>query len=300
MPETSVGFIGLGLMGRPMARRLMAEGYPVAVANRSRPAVDALAAEGAVPCESPADVADRSEVVFTMLPDAPDVEAVVFGAGGLAASMRAGSVLIDSTSNHPGCAERVAEALVARGAQMLDAPVSGAPEGAEQGTLAIMVGGPKAVFERCRPILETLGAKVVHVGEAPGSGCIAKLANQILVGVTFLGVAEALVFGAKAGLDPATLVDAMGAGLARCGALEVKAPKILSGDFAPGGKVMSHMKDLRYAMEKALELNVPLLGTALVAQMFSELQASGEGDLDHIAIIKSLERMAGVEARARK
>jgi 2-hydroxy-3-oxopropionate reductase len=278
----------------------MAAGYPAAVANRSRPAVEAMVAEGAIACDSPADVADRSDVVITMLPDAPQVEDVVFGPDGLAASMHEGSVLIDSTSNSPRSAEKVAAALAGRGVEMLDAPVSGAPEGAEQGTLAIMAGGPKATFERCRPLLEILGRKVVHVGEPPGSGCVAKLANQILVGVTFLGVGEAMVFGAKAGLDPAALVEAMGAGLARCGALEVKAPKILSGDFAPGGKVVSHTKDLRYAMEKALELNVPLPGTALVAQMFSELRASGEGELDHIAIVRTLERMAGVEARSKK
>ena len=300
MSQVGVGFIGLGLMGRPMARRLMAAGHPVSVANRSRPSVDALAAEGAHPCQSPAEVAERAEVVFTMLPDAPHVEDVVFGENGLAASIKPGSVLIDSTSNNPRSAEKVAAVLAERGVEMLDAPVSGAPEGAEQGTLAIMVGGPRATFERCRPFLDVLGGKVVHVGEAPGSGCVAKLANQILVGITFLGVGEALVFGAKAGLDPAALAEAMGAGLARCGALEVKAPKILSGDFSPGGKVSSHTKDLRYAMEKAEEIGVSLPGTKIVAQMFAELAAAGEDGLDHIAIVKILERMAGVEARAKK
>jgi len=251
-------------------------------------------------CASPAEVAARAEVVFTMLPDAPDVEAVAFGPGGLAASLRPGSVLIDSTSNDPRCAARVARALAERGVEMIDAPVSGAPEGAERGALAIMAGGPRRTFERCRPLLEVLGRKVVHVGEAPGSGCVAKLANQILVGVTFLGVSEALVFGAKAGLDPAALVDVLGAGLGRCGALEIKAPKILSGDFRPGGKVSSHTKDLRYALEQAIELGVPLPGTALVAQLFNALRAAGEADLDHIAIVRAIERMAGVEARARR
>jgi 2-hydroxy-3-oxopropionate reductase len=287
-------------MGRPMARRLLGAGHPLAVFNRSRPSVDALAAEGARPCASPAEVAESAEVVFTMLPDAPDVEKVVFGPEGLAAAMREGSVLIDTTSNDPRCAVRVAEALAGRGVGMLDAPVSGAPEGAERGELAIMAGGPKEIFGRCRPLLDILGRKVVHVGEAPGSGCVAKLANQILVGVTFLGVAEALVFGAKAGLDPAALVEAMSAGLARCGALDVKAHKILSGDFAAGGKVVSHIKDLRYAMEKAVELGVPLPGTEIVAEMFAELRAAGEGDLDHISIVRTLERKAGVEARAKK
>lgn len=282
-----------------MSRRLMAAGYPLSVANRSRPSVDALAAEGAVACASPAEVAERAEVIFTMLPDAPQVEEVVFGARGLAEAMKPGSVLIDCTSNDPRSAERVGGAMAERGAHFLDAPVSGAPEGAEQGTLAIMAGGPAAVFERCRPLLEVLGGKVVHVGESAGAGCVAKLANQILVGVTFLGVSEALVFGAKAGLAPEALVEVMGAGLARCGALEVKAPKILSGDFRPGGKVVSHAKDLRYALARAEELEVALPGASLVAQFFNALRSAGEGELDHIAIVRIIERMAGVEARGK-
>ena len=298
MAKTPLGFIGLGLMGRPMARRLLAEGYPLAAANRSGPAVDALAKEGATACANPAEAARRAEVIFTMLPDAPDVEAVVFGDNGLASAMRPGSALIDCTSNSPACAARVAKALGERGCEMLDAPVSGAPEGAEAGTLAIMAGGPRTTFERCRAVLECLGEKVVHVGEAPGSGCVAKLANQILVGTTFLGVGEALVFGAKAGLDAAALVDVLGAGLGRCGALEVKGPKILAGDFTPGGRVESHAKDLRYALDQAREMKMPLPATALVAQMFHALGAAGEGDLDHIAIIRVIERLAGAEARA--
>lgn len=299
MPAVSIGFVGLGLMGRPMARRFLAAGHPLAVSNRSRPAVDALAREGARPCATPAEVARASEVVFTMLPDAPHLEDVVFGAEGLASAMQPGSVLVDCTSNDPDCSARTARALAERGVEMLDAPVSGAPEGAAGGTLAIMAGGPRAAFARCKPLLDLLGAKVAHVGEAAGSGCIAKLANQILVAVTFLGVGEALVFGAKAGLDPAALVDVMGAGLARCGGLEVKAPKILSGDFSPGGKVTSHVKDLRYALEQARAREVALPGAALVAQMFNALVANGEGELDHIALVRVLERMAGVEARAR-
>lgn len=300
MATAQLGFIGLGLMGKPMARRFLGAGHRVAVSNRSRPAVDALAAEGAIPCGSPAEVARQADVVVTCLPDAPQVDAVVFGPEGLAESMRPGSVLIDCTSNDPACTIRVAEALAKRGVEMLDAPVSGAPEGAAQGTLAIMVGGPRKIFERCRPLLDLLGRKVVLVGEAPGSGCIAKLSNQILVGITFLAVSEALVFGAKAGLDPAVLADVLGAGLARCGTLEVKAPKILSGDFTPGGRVTMHVKDLRYALDQARDRQVPLPGTSLVAQMFNAQLAAGEGALDHISIVRVLERMAGVEARARK
>lgn len=296
----SVGFIGLGLMGKPMTRRLLGAGHKVAVANRSRPAVDELAGEGAVPCGNPAEVAKQAEVVFTCLPDAPHVEEVVLGPNGLAGAMRPGSVLVDCTSNQPASAAKVAKALAERGVEMLDAPVSGAPEGAAAGTLSIMVGGPRKAFERCKPLLDALGRKVVLVGEANGSGCIAKLANQVLVAVTFLGVGEALVLGAKAGLDPAALVEVLGAGLARCGALEVKAPKVLSGDFRPGGRVTMHVKDLRYALDQARERQVALPGAALVSQLFNALVANGEGDLDHIAVVKQIERMAGVEARARK
>ena len=296
----SVGFIGLGLMGKPMTRRLLGAGHKVAVANRSRPAVDELAGEGAIPCGNPAEVAKQAEVVFTCLPDAPHVEEVVLGPNGLAGAMRPGSVLVDCTSNQPASAAKVAKALAERGVEMLDAPVSGAPEGAAAGTLSIMVGGPRKAFERCKPLLDALGRKVVLVGEANGSGCIAKLANQVLVAVTFLGVGEALVLGAKAGLDPAALVEVLGAGLARCGALEVKAPKILSGDFRPGARVTMHVKDLRYALDHARERQVALPGAALVSQLFNALVANGEGDLDHIAVVKQLERMAGVEARARK
>ena len=300
MATAQVGFIGLGLMGKPMTRRLLGAGHKVAVANRSRPAVDELAAEGAIPCGSPAEVAKQAEVIVTCLPDAPHVEDVVLGPNGLAGSMRPGSVLIDCTSNHPASAIKVAGELAKRGVEMLDAPVSGAPEGAAQGTLSIMVGGPRKTFDRCKPLLDVLGRKVVLVGEAPGSGCIAKLANQILVAITFLGVGEALVFGAKAGLDPAALVEVLGAGLARCGALEVKAPKILSGDFRPGARVRMHVKDLRYALDEARERQVALPGAALVSQMFNAQVANGEGDLDHISVVRLLERMAGVEARARK
>ena len=298
MSKRAVGFVGLGLMGKPMARRFLAAGYPLAVSSRSRPPVDEIAAEGARACGSPAGVAAHSEIVFTMLPDAPNLKDVVFAENGLLGAMKPGGVLVDCTSNDPAFSAEVAEALSEKGVGMLDAPVSGAPEGAAGGTLAIMAGGPRDVFTRCKPLLDVLGAKVVHVGEPAGSGCIAKLANQILVAVTFLGVGEALVFGAKAGLDPAALVDVMGSGLARCGGLEVKAPKILSGDFSPGGKITSHVKDLRYALEQAREREVALPGASLVAQIFNSLVANGEGELDHIAIVKVLERMAGVEARA--
>ncbi len=298
MSKTAVGFVGLGLMGIPMARRFLAAGYPLAISSRSRPPVDEIASEGARACDSPAAVAAHSEFVFTMLPDAPNLKDVVYAENGLFDAMKPGSVLVDCTSNDPAFSAEVAAALSGKGVSMLDAPVSGAPEGAAAGTLAIMAGGPKDVFERCKPLLDVLGAKVVHVGEPAGSGCIAKLANQILVAVTFLGVGEALVFGAKAGLDPAALVDVMGAGLARCGGLEVKAPKVLSGDFSPGGKITSHIKDLRYALEQARERGVALPGASLVSQMFNSLAANGEGELDHIALVKVLERMAGVEARA--
>ncbi|GIX48274.1 MAG: tartronate semialdehyde reductase [Candidatus Tectimicrobiota bacterium] len=207
-----LGFIGLGLMGKPMALRLLAAGYPLAVHNRSQPPVRELAARGATPCASPREVAAQSEVIFTMLPDAPDVERVLLGPQGVIEGARPGSVVIDMTSGNPEVSARLAARLQQHQVAMLDAPVSGADVGAREGTLAIMVGGPRATFEACRPLLEVLGRTIVHAGEQVGMGGHMKLANQILVATTLAGMAEALVYSAKAGLDPAQVVQALSAG----------------------------------------------------------------------------------------
>ncbi len=293
-----LGFIGLGLMGKPMAARLLAAGYPLAVHNRSQAPVRELAAQGAVACTSPREVAARSEVIITMLPDAPDVELVLLGPDGVIAGATPGSVVIDMTSNNPEVSARLAAQLREKGITMLDAPVSGADVGAREGTLSIMVGGPRETFAACRPILEVLGRCIVHAGEQVGMGGHVKLANQILVATTLAGMAEALVYGAKAGIDPATIVTALSAGMARCGALEIKAPKVLAGDFTPGGKVDSQVKDLRNIMHMTRTLRLSLPVTALVTELFCAVQNAGRGAWDHAAIVTLIEDLCGVQARS--
>jgi len=293
-----LGFIGLGLMGKPMATRLLEAGYTVAVHNRSQGAVRDLAGRGAIACTTSREVAERAEVVITMLPDAPDVELVLLGERGVLEGAAPGSVVIDMTTNNPEDSVRLAARLEDKQVGMLDAPVSGGDVGARNGTLSIMVGGPRQTFEACEPILKVLGHTIVHVGSQVGMGGHAKLANQILVAVTLAGMSEALVYGAKAGIDPALLVEAMSAGFARCGALDIKAPKILAGDFTPGGKVDSQVKDLRYAMQMARKLKVSLPVTSVVNELFHAVQYAGRGGWDHAAIITLIEEFAGVTARS--
>ena len=292
-----LGFIGLGLMGKPMATRLLEAGYTVVVHNRSQGAVRDLAGRGAIACTTSREVAERAEVVITMLPDAPDVELVLLGERGVLEGAAPGSVVIDMTTNNPEDSAHLAARLQEKQVGMLDAPVSGGDVGARNGTLSIMVGGPRATFEACEPILKVLGHTIVHMGLQVGMGGHAKLANQILVAVTLAGMSEALVYGAKAGIDPALLVEAMSAGLARCGSLDIKAPKVLAGDFTPGGKVDSQVKDLRYAMQMARKLKVSLPVTSIVNELFHAVQYAGRGDWDHAAIITLIEEFAGVTAR---
>jgi 2-hydroxy-3-oxopropionate reductase len=237
-------------------------------------------------------------VIITMLPDAPDVELVLLGPQGVLEGAAPGSVVIDMTTNNPEDSALLAARLHDKHVAMLDAPVSGGDVGARNGTLSIMVGGPKETFETCEPILKILGHKIVHVGLQVGMGGHAKLANQILVAVTLAGMGEALIYGTKAGVDPALLVEAMSAGLARCGALDIKAPKVLAGDFTPGEKVDSQVKDLRYAMHMAHKLKVSLPVTALVNELFHAVQYAGRGEWDHSAIMTLIEDMTGVTARS--
>ena len=293
-----LGFIGLGLMGKPMATRLLEAGYTVAVHNRSQGAVRDLAGRGAIACTTSREVAERAEVVITMLPDAPDVELVLLGERGVLEGAAPGSVVIDMTTNNPEDSARLAARLWDKQVSMLDAPVSGGDVGARNGTLSIMVGGPRETFEACEPILKVLGHTIVHMGPQVGMGGHAKLANQILVAVTLAGMSEALVYGAKAGIDPALLVEAMSAGLARCGALDIKAPKVLAGDFTPGGKIDSQVKDLHYAMQMARKLKVSLPVTSVVNELFHAVQYAGRGGWDHAAIVTLIEEFAGVTARS--
>jgi 2-hydroxy-3-oxopropionate reductase len=291
MSDETIGFIGLGIMGRPMARNLLAAGRAVVVHNRSRGPVDELVAGGAQAAGTPREVAERSDVVITMLPDSPDVEAVMRGDDGVLAGTRAGQLLIDmSTISPPVATARAAEAAE-RGAGMLDAPVSGGDAGAQQGTLSIMVGGSAESFERARPIFDVLGQTVVHVGAA-GAGQVVKACNQIVVALTIEAVSEALVLGSKAGVAPATILEVLSGGLAGSRVIELRGRNFVEHDFAPGFKVDLHRKDLGIALDAAREYHVGLPVTALVAQMLESLRNHGHGGSDHSALLTAIEELA--------
>ena len=289
-----IGFIGLGIMGRPMARNLMKAGFPLTVWNRSRPGIDELVSEGAAEGGSPADVARRSAVVITIVGDSPDVEEVALGRNGIIEGAHPGLVHIDMSTISPQVTRRIAERLAEAGVEMLDAPVSGGQQGAIEGTLSIMVGGKAETLERCRPVLAAMGGKIVHCGPA-GAGQTVKLCNQIAVALTNLGVCEALVFAARSGIDPRVMIEAVSAGAGTSWQLQNLAPRIVERDFRPGFKVAHQGKDLRLALEAAAAMAAPLPGTGLVAGLFSALEADGLGEEGTQALVKALEKAAGVE-----
>jgi len=292
-PQT-IGFIGLGIMGRPMARNLAKAGYELVIHNRSRPAVDELLAEGPAfsAAASPREVAERADIVITMLPDSPDVKQVVFGEHGLLPALGPKHLLIDMSTIAPATAVEVHEAAKARGAAALDAPVSGGDKGAIAGTLSIMVGGDAAAFARAMPVFEAMGKTIVHVG-GPGAGQIVKACNQVVVAINYAAVSEALVLGAKAGVDPEKIVQVLSGGLAASRVLEMRGPTMISRQFAPGFRVNLHRKDLGIALATGREEGVPLPVTALVSQLYESLAAGGKGDLDHSALITLIASMAG-------
>jgi len=291
-----IGFIGLGIMGRPMARNLLKAGYALAVWNRSRPGIEELAREGATPASSPQDVARQSDVVITMVTDSADVEEVALGPKGIIEGGRHGLVHIDMSTISPAVTRRVASRLAEKGIEMLDAPVSGGETGAQAGTLSVMVGGKEETFQRCRPIFEALGRTIVHCGPN-GAGQTVKLCNQIVVSLNNLAMCEALVFATKAGVDTRRMLEAVGAGAASSWALLNLAPKILDRDFRPGFKVAHQQKDLRLALEAAEQQAVPLPGTSLVHQLFAAVEAEGLGTEGTQALVKALEKLAGTEVR---
>lgn len=286
-----VGFVGLGIMGKPMARNLLRAGYPVTVHNRSRPPVDELVAEGAADGGSPRGVAEQSEVVITMLPDTPDVEQVTFGPQGLVEGLRPGSVLVDMSTISPVATRAIAARLRERGLEMLDAPVSGGQRGAEEGTLSIMVGGDPQTFERVRPLLQVLGKNVVHVGPV-GAGQVCKACNQVVVALTLQAVAEALVLAERNGVDPARVRQALLGGFAGSRILEVHGQRMLEGNYQPGFRARLHHKDLRIALETGRSAGVPMLGTALVHELLGAVVARGWGDLDHSALVRLVGELA--------
>lgn len=290
-----VGFIGLGIMGRPMARNLLKAGYPLVVHNRSRGAVDELAAAGAKPAGSPREVAGQCEVLITMLPNSPDVEAVALGPDGIIEGARPGLIYADMSTISPLVSQKVGRALEARGVRMLDAPVSGGEKGAVEGTLSIMVGGDRAVFDQVLPVFQAMGRTITYLGPL-GSGGFTKLANQIIVALNLTALAEALTLARKAGLDREATLRALAGGLAGSRCLEQKTPNYLSGSYQPGFKVDLHYKDLGLIMEAARALGVPVPTTAVVQELFSALRVKGRGGLDHSAIITLLEDLAGLGA----
>jgi 2-hydroxy-3-oxopropionate reductase len=291
MMAERIGFIGLGIMGKPMARNLMKAGYDLIVHNRSRAAVEEIAGEGAIPASNPREVAEQSKIVITMLPDSPDVRDVVFGENGLLEAMGDGSLLIDMSTISPVTTLEVVEALRAKGAHALDAPVSGGDKGAIAATLSIMVGGDAADFERAKPIFEALGKTIVHVGAA-GAGQTVKACNQIVVALTFEAVSEALVLGSKAGVDPHKIVQVLSGGLAGNKVLELRGESMIAHNFQPGFRINLHRKDLGIALDAGKSYNVALPATAQVNQMFTAMVASGFGDLDHSALLKHIEALA--------
>ncbi|MGI8976494.1 MAG: 2-hydroxy-3-oxopropionate reductase [Thermomicrobiales bacterium] len=285
--------MGLGIMGKPMARNLVKAGYTLVVHNRSRGAVDELVAESDAisAANTPREVAEQVKTIITMLPDSPDVDAVVFGDDGILEAMEAGSLLVDMSTIAPATAIAVSEALVARGAAALDAPVSGGDKGAIAGTLSIMVGGEEADFERAKPIFDAVGKTIVHVG-ASGAGQTVKACNQVVVALNYAAVSEALVLGSKAGVDPEKIIEVLNGGLAASRVLEMRGPTMVQHNFEPGFRVNLHRKDLGIAMAAAKENDVPLPVTALISQLFDALATNGRGDLDHSALLTLFEDLA--------
>jgi 2-hydroxy-3-oxopropionate reductase len=290
----TIGFIGLGIMGKPMARNLVGAGYTLVVHNRSRGPVDELVAEGARAAGNPREVAQQSQIVITMLPDSPDVAAVVEGPDGVLAGASTGLVLIDMSTISPVVAQRLAQAAAGKGVTMLDAPVSGGDKGAIAGTLSIMVGGDEVAFERMQPVFAAMGKTIVRVGDS-GAGQVVKACNQVVVALTIEAVSEALVLGSKAGVDPAKILQVLGGGLAANRVMELRGPNFLQHSFAPGFKVRLHQKDLGIALAAGHAYGVPLPATALTDQLFQALAVDGKGDLDHSALLTVLERLAGHE-----
>lgn len=289
-----VGYIGLGLMGKSMARNVLKAGFPLVVHNRSRASVDELVAQGARAAASPAEVASQVDVVFTNLPDSPDVEGVALGEKGIIEGGHAGLVFVDNSTIKPASARLIAATLQTKGVLSLDAPVSGGDIGAKNGTLTIMVGGPSGALETALPVLQAMGKTITHVGES-GAGQVAKAANQIMVAAQMVAMGELLLFARKAGVDPRKVVDAIKAGAAQCWTLDVKPPRLFSGNRNPGFKARMQLKDLRIVRETANENKMPLPATTANAVLFEKMIDMGLGELDNSAVIGVLEQLAGVQ-----
>ncbi len=291
--KPTLGYIGLGLMGKPMALNLLKAGYPLVVHNRSREVVKSLVKEGAEEAFSPREVASLVDIVFTNLPDSPDVDLVTLGENGILEGVKEGLIYVDHSTIKPSLARKIAQKFEAVGAFSLDAPVSGGDIGAQKGTLAIMVGGPKLALEKVFPIFEVVGKSITHVGDA-GSGQIAKAANQIMVAAQMVAMAELLILSKKSGADPAKVVQAIQGGAAQCWTLDVKPNRLFSGNREPGFKAYMQEKDLRIVMDTAREYGIPLPSAGIHTQLYSAMLQMGMRDLDNSAVIGVLENLASI------
>jgi 2-hydroxy-3-oxopropionate reductase len=288
----TIGFIGLGIMGRPMAKNLIAAGHPLVVHSRRRGPVDDLVKSGAKAASSPKDVAAQCDVLITMLPNSPDVEQVALAKDGIIEGARAGLIFIDMSTISPIVSQKIGKALATKGVKMLDAPVSGGEKGATDAALSIMVGGDKDTFDAVLPIFQAMGKTITLLGPL-GFGGFTKLANQIIVAVNLTALAEALTLGKKAGLDRELLLTALAGGLAGSKCLDQKKANYVAGTYNPGFKIDLHFKDLGLIMESARTLGVPLPATAVVQELFNAMRVKGRGGLDHSGIITLLEDLAG-------
>ena len=288
-----IGFVGLGIMGKPMSINLLKAGYNVFVHDLDLDAVNKIVKEGAMAVNSPREATQNSDVVITMLPDSPEVEEVVFGANGIIESLRDGMLFIDMSTIAPQTSKKVYDSLQKKGTEALDAPVSGGEVGAQSGTLSIMVGGSNIAFERALPILQTMGKNIVHIGEA-GAGQVAKTCNQIIVGMTIQAVAEAMTLAKKSNVDLEKVREALLGGFAQSRILDLHGQRIIDRNFQPGFKIKLHRKDMNIALQTGKDLSVPLPGCAQVATQMDAVIAQGDGELDHSALALFLERLSNV------
>jgi 2-hydroxy-3-oxopropionate reductase len=292
--KLKVGYIGLGIMGKAMARNILKAGYTVVVHNRSREAVKELVAEGAIEAFSPKEIAGQVDVIFTNLPDSPDVELVTLGKDGIIEGAKAGLIFVDNSTIKPATARSVAEALRQKGVLSLDAPVSGGDIGAQNGTLAIMVGGPAEALEKVMPIFEVIGKKITHVGDT-GAGQIAKACNQVMVAAQMVAMGELLILAKKAGADPEKVVAAIQGGAAQCWTLDVKPARLFAGNRNPGFKAYMQAKDLGIVVDTAREYGIPMPSTSVNTQLFNAMLEMGMRELDNSAVVGVIEALANVE-----
>ena len=296
MSTLKLGYIGLGLMGKPMAQNLLKAGFPVVVHNRSRQKVEELVRLGATAADNPAQVAERADIVFTNLPDTPDVLGVVLGENGVLAGAHPGMIFVDNSTIKPAASRQIYQRLAEIGVSSLDAPVSGGDIGARQGTLSIMVGGDGDALEKVMPAFMAIGKTVTHIG-GPGTGQVAKACNQIMVAAQMLAMSELLIFAQKAGADPEKVVGAVRGGAAQCWTLDVKPQRLLAGNRAPGFRASLQSKDLNIVMETAREYGMSLPGAGLLAQLYAALCANGGGGLDNSGIIAVIEALNNTELK---